>query len=1045
MKTKNARSCTAGSEGPLAIGSSGPNFSNGYKGSVLSGVISVVFALPFLVGSAGAQQRIHDFSVQFQGIEDSVTVAGGDQVVVAYTNKNSSSRPICLQGFNLEGQRIPGGIPGLWCIQASQGGGGNFNLRPQVVSNATGRVGVVWEASAGGGVTNVLVRSFTKSLQPHWDEVQVNEPGQTDNQTSSVGIDASGNLTLVWRARVDGNVTILGRHLTSSGTPTGAVFEIPTAGVGEIEQPIMAMDDSGRFQVLWLESNNDRAVVVSRSFAAGAATGTLTTVHEELLDGGPSFSFQNPDLQASGNGNFIAGWRRRGWRPDFSGMIYDLMARPLSATGQGVIPAVSVVAESPDQTEIQVAIDDTGVFAAAWWTTTNGNSYGLQAQRYSATGDPLGSSFEGTPSSTPALSSFDVDMSPAGDVAITRTRGSTFFGNTDVQGRIATPVENTAPVAVTDEYTVHKNNILEVDLMENDFDDDGDDLSFVHCEQPVHGTVEIIGGGSIRYLPEPGYVGMDSFTYEIEDEMGSGATGTVEVEVVAAPVPLFIQGADMGAIAMSNSGQILIAQTRTPFDPTAPSPLQPSTFNQWFDVGLNPVSGPSEVSFATSFPSRARDVAVGPNGHHAVVWHIDGGPSLDTVYFRLFAPDGTPSSGAVPVSLPNTLYNRDPRVAVDGSGNAVVAWNGQRAGTSSLTFARRFSPDGTALTDELVVTPPSSLIRDFADVGMSENGDALIIWEEDTNPPVFSIKARRFTSNGTLGNEFMVAEGNRPSLAINESGAWVVAWKDSEGTGQIRARLYASDDQLVRELPVSTAPLGSRFPQNPAAALSAGGNFVVVWDQLHLGGGGQRDVLFREFDDTGLPLSDPAVVNEPGRESNFPRAAMDAEGNIVVLWQDSVQDDEYGLKGRWFASSSPTGPDTVSYADWMSQFFPNPDDPDADPEADPDGDTIINRLEFAFAGDPNDSSLPNLLPMALMNGGQAIMEFGRLPDADLEYVLQHSFGLNQWTDAIPGVDYQETSVVNPVTQVEEVRMVVSPNLLVNSNGLFLRLRVVDPQ
>lgn len=219
----------------------------------------------------------------------------------------------------------------------------------------------------------------------------------------------------------------------------------------------------------------------------------------------------------------------------------------------------------------------------------------------------------------------------------------------------------------------------------------------------------------------------------------------------------------------------------------------------------------------------------------------------------------------------------------------------------------------------------------------------------------------------------------------------------------------------------------------------------MVWDQLHLGGGGQRDVLFREFDDTGLPLSDPAVVNEPGRESNFPRAAMDAEGNIVVLWQDSVQDDEYGLKGRWFASSSPTGPDTVSYADWMSQFFPNPDDPDADPEADPDGDTIINRLEFAFAGDPNDSSLPNLLPMALMNGGQAIMEFGRLPDADLEYVLQHSFGLNQWTDAIPGVDYQETSVVNPVTQVEEVRMVVSPNLLVNSNGLFLRLRVVDPQ
>jgi hypothetical protein len=709
-----------------------------------------------------------------------------------------------------------------------------------------------------------------------------------------------------------------------------------------------------------------------------------------------------------------------------------------------VIPTVAVVEEYPDQSEIQVAIDDTGSFAAAWWVVENSSSFGIEARRFSETGTPLGEPFEGTPTTTPAISSFDMDMSPNGDVVITRTRGSTFFGSTEVRGRIATPVENQVPVAVTDEYVVHRNNMLEVDLMANDFDDDGDDLSLVDHTQPSFGSVEIIGGGAIRYLPDAGYEGQDSFTYRIEDELGAKATGQVTIQVMASPASIFIQGADMGAVAMSDSGQVVVVQTRTPFDPSAPSPLQPSTFHQWFDAGLNPVGAPGEVSFATSFPSRARDVVVGPNGHHAVVWHIDGGPSLDAIYLRLYAPDGTPASGAVPVSLSTTLYNRDPRVAVDASGNAVVASNGQRAGTSSLTLARRFSSTGAALTDELVVTPPSGLIRDFADVGMSGNGDALIIWEEDTNPPVHTVKARRFTANGSLESEFEVGEGTRPSLAMNESGAWVVAWKDNEGTGQIKARLYASDDQLVRDLPVSTAPLGSRNPHNPAAALSAGGNFVVAWDQLHLGGGSQRDVLFREFDQAGLPLTDPAVLNEPGRESNFPRPAIDAEGNIVVLWQDSVQDDEYGLKGRWFASSSPTGPEEVSLAEWMEQFFANPNDPEADPEADPDGDGIVNRLEFAFAGDPTNPGLPNQSPMTRMNGFQAVMEFGRVPNADLEYILQYSIGLNQWNDAVPGVDYQESSVVNPVTQIEEVQMVISPSLLGQANGLYLRLRVVDP-
>jgi hypothetical protein len=278
---------------------------------------------------------------------------------------------------------------------------------------------------------------------------------------------------------------------------------------------------------------------------------------------------------------------------------------------------------------------------------------------------------------------------------------------------------------------------------------------------------------------------------------------------------------------------------------------------------------------------------------------------------------------------------------------------------------------------------------------------------------------------------------------MNASGAWVVTWKDDENTGQIRARRYSPDDALIRGFAVSTAPLDSRFPHNPAAAISGGGNFVIAWEELLLGEGSQRDVLFREFDQAGLSLTDPTILNEAGRESGFPRPAMDAEGNIVVLWQDAVLDGEYGLKGKWFASSSPTDPGTVSLSEWLGGFFPDPDDPDADPEADPDGDTLVNRLEFAFAGHPTDPSIPARVPQAKMTGSQATVDFGRFPNAELIYIVQYSLGLDEWVDAIPEVDFQEVSILNPQTQIEEVQIILSPGLLIRSNGLFCRIKVME--
>ncbi|UTF54821.1 Ig-like domain-containing protein [Natronosalvus rutilus] len=99
------------------------------------------------------------------------------------------------------------------------------------------------------------------------------------------------------------------------------------------------------------------------------------------------------------------------------------------------------------------------------------------------------------------------------------------------------PDPNRAPVVVSDHYTTDKGQNLTVSapgLLENDYDPDGDSVQTTHYGNPSNGTVTTLtGSGTFEYVPDPDFVGTDSFTYWIQDDHGeSSSYGTVTVEVV---------------------------------------------------------------------------------------------------------------------------------------------------------------------------------------------------------------------------------------------------------------------------------------------------------------------------------------------------------------------------------------------------------------------------------------------------------------------------------------------------------------------------------
>ncbi|MDY0167752.1 MAG: tandem-95 repeat protein [Thermoguttaceae bacterium] len=91
-------------------------------------------------------------------------------------------------------------------------------------------------------------------------------------------------------------------------------------------------------------------------------------------------------------------------------------------------------------------------------------------------------------------------------------------------------VTNTAPVAVTDSVSVDEDTSIDIFVLLNDWDFDGNDLAFVSVEPPRHGTVVNNGDGTVTYTPPTGYVGHDALTYTISDGAAT-VSGMVLIEV----------------------------------------------------------------------------------------------------------------------------------------------------------------------------------------------------------------------------------------------------------------------------------------------------------------------------------------------------------------------------------------------------------------------------------------------------------------------------------------------------------------------------------
>ncbi len=97
---------------------------------------------------------------------------------------------------------------------------------------------------------------------------------------------------------------------------------------------------------------------------------------------------------------------------------------------------------------------------------------------------------------------------------------------------VVSPV-NDIPVASDDTTSTQQGTAVTINVLANDSDPDGDPLSITGTGPAANGTVAINPDNTVTYTPNAGFVGNDTFTYDISDGNGGVDSASVTVSVSA--------------------------------------------------------------------------------------------------------------------------------------------------------------------------------------------------------------------------------------------------------------------------------------------------------------------------------------------------------------------------------------------------------------------------------------------------------------------------------------------------------------------------------
>src|SRR5229473_2662472 len=318
-------------------------------------------------------------------------------------------------------------------------------------------------------------------------------------------------------------------------------------------------------------------------------------------------------------------------------------------------------------------------------------------------------------------------------------------------------------------------------------------------------------------------------------------------------------------------------------------------------------SPPKGVSNSAGFSFNPR-VAVDTGGTINVVWQ-DSPDFFRTsnVFFSRSSDAGNTFS--TPMNLSGTsssAFYSTPQIAVHNAGNISIVWESD---TGNLAIWFSGSSDGGATFSAPTMLSTNTGGSIDSQIAVDKNGNINVVWEDDLAGHS-DISFSRSADNGAtfsppmnlsnpLGNS--LANSNSPRLALDLLGNIDVVWAN-DSPGNFDIFISRSTDGGVNFSGPKNISRSSTFSSNPFIAVDAGGNINLVWADINPADL-NTDIFFARSSDGGATFSTAQNVSHSSGFSSNPWLTVDAGANINVSWEDNTP----GNRDIFFARSTDSG------------------------------------------------------------------------------------------------------------------------------------------
>ena len=198
-----------------------------------------------------------------------------------------------------------------------------------------------------------------------------------------------GVFVVVWASNPDGNPEIQARLFDQAAVPLGPSFRVNAATPGVQTQPRVAMDAAGAFVVVWQDRDgrdgSGHGVFAQMFDPAGQRLGAEFQVNTYTTGNQYAYS-----VARAPDGRFVVAWDSEG-----DGDGFGVFAQRYDATGAPMGGEFQVNSfTTGGQSYATIAVDDSFRMAAAWQSTTaDGSGFGIRARRFDEQGAPVGVEF----------------------------------------------------------------------------------------------------------------------------------------------------------------------------------------------------------------------------------------------------------------------------------------------------------------------------------------------------------------------------------------------------------------------------------------------------------------------------------------------------------------------------------------------------------------------------------------------------------------------------------------------------------------------------